>query len=70
MTYCTIGTQTNLASRIQSQCEAGKILISHSTWALVKDSVEWRSKGKLQVKGIHHPVQVYEVVDEARSTQP
>ena len=68
MTYCTIGTQTNLASRIQSQCEAGKVLISHSTWALVQDSVEWRSRGKLQVKGIHPPVQVYEVVDEARPT--
>ena len=69
MTYCAIGTQTNLASRIQSQCEAGKVLISHSTWGLVKDSVEWLSKGKLQVKGVHHPVQVYEVVDEARPTQ-
>jgi len=61
MTYCSIGTQTNLAARIQAACEPGKVLISHSTWALVKDDVEWSPEGKLNVKGVHRPIQVYEV---------
>ena len=61
MTYCAIGTQTNLASRIQSESAGGRVLISHSTWALVKHAVECRSKGKVKVKGIYNPVQVYEV---------
>lgn len=59
--YTAIGTQVNLASRIQSFCEPGKILLSHSTWALVKDEIACRERGEVHVKGIHYPVKVYEV---------
>ena len=60
-TYSAIGNQTNLAARIQEQCEPGKVLISHTTWALVKDEIPYEERGEIVVKGLHYPVRVYEV---------
>ncbi len=59
--YSAIGVQTNIAARIQAHCEPGKVLISDTTWALVKDDIACTDKGELQLKGVHYPVRVYEV---------
>jgi len=59
--YSAIGIQTNLAARIQAHCEPGKVLIAHSTQALVHDEVHCTDRGELQFKGVHYPVRVYEV---------
>lgn len=59
--YTGIGVQTNLAARIQAYCEPGKILISHPTWALVHDSIPCDRKHEIEVKGVRHPVRVYEL---------
>ncbi len=64
-TYSAIGNQTNLTARIQETCEPGKILISHTTWALVKDQILCKERGEIHVKGLHYPVRVYEVSSEA-----
>jgi len=61
MDYTVIGNQVNLASRLQTHSEPGKILLSHSAWALVKDQIPCVEKGEIQVKGIHYPVKTYEV---------
>jgi adenylate cyclase len=61
--YSAIGVQVNIAARIQSHCEPGKTLISDTTWALVNDEVQCTDKGELQLKGVHYPVRVYEVVE-------
>jgi len=61
MDYTAIGNQVNLAARLQSHAEPGRILVSHSTWALVKDEFSASPKGEIQVKGIHYPVKVYEL---------
>jgi len=63
--YSAIGTQTNLASRIQAACTPGRILISHSTWALVHDVFPCVERGSIEVKGLHYPVRVYEVTDDS-----
>jgi class 3 adenylate cyclase len=68
--YSAIGIQTNLAARIQSHCEPGRILISHTTWALVKDEIPCVDKGELQLKGVHYPVRVYELADIPTATAP
>jgi class 3 adenylate cyclase len=65
ITYSAIGNQTNLTARIQAACEPGKILVSHTTWALVKDQIAYKEHGEIQVKGLHYPVRVYEVPWEA-----
>lgn len=61
LSYTAIGGQVNLASRLEKHCEVGEILISHPTWAFVKDTLECLSCGKIRVKGIHRNLQVYTV---------
>ena len=65
MDYTAIGRQVNLAARLEAQCEPGNVLMSHSTYALVRDEVPCELKGEIRVKGIHHPVQVYSPSDPA-----
>jgi class 3 adenylate cyclase len=61
MDYTAIGRQVNLAARLQVNCEPGRILLSHSTWVLVRDHIECVAKGDIHVKGVRDPVSVYEV---------
>jgi adenylate cyclase len=63
--YSAIGNQTNLTARIQAACEPGKILLSHTTWALVKNQIPCKERGEIHVKGLHYPVRAYEVLWEA-----
>lgn len=66
MDYTIIGREVNLASRLESNAEAGEILISHETYSLVKDVIMCRDKGQITVKGFTRPVQIYHVVDLRR----
>jgi len=59
--YTAIGRQVNLAARLQVACQPGKVLLSHSTWVLVRDGIACEPRGEIQVKGIRDPVRVYEV---------
>lgn len=61
MAYTILGGEVNLAARIESQSEPGGILISHETYALVKDYVEVVEREPLQLKGIPLPVRTYAV---------
>lgn len=63
MDYTVLGTHVNLASRLESAADPGEILISHESWALVKDVILCRDKGEINVKGFSHPVRVHQVVD-------
>ena len=59
--YTALGKQVNIAARIQSQCEPGKVLLSHATWLLVRDEMPCTPKGELELKGLHKPMPAYEV---------
>ena len=61
MDYTAIGRQVNLAARLQVDSDPGKILLSHSTWVLVKDHVACTEKGEIHVKGMERAVRAYEV---------
>jgi class 3 adenylate cyclase len=60
--YTIVGGNVNVASRLEHQCNPGGILISGSTNALVRELVEVRSMGSIQVKGVAHPIESFEVV--------
>ena len=61
--YTIIGGEVNLASRLESNAEAGQILIFHETYALVKNQIVCEKKEEIKVKGIAHKVQTYQVID-------
>lgn len=59
--YSAMGMQVNLASRLETACQPGSILISHATWALVNDQIDCRPVGRITVKGFSRPIRAYEV---------
>lgn len=59
--YTIVGSQVNLASRLESLAEPGEILISHSTYSLIGDEVTCDKKQEVKVKGLAYPVQSYRV---------
>ncbi len=61
MKYAALGKHVNIAARLQAACEHGRTVLSYSTYLLVKDQVECRPLGPLQLKGIHKPVEAFEV---------
>ena len=67
--YTIVGGQVNLASRLESSADPDQILISHETYALVKDVIACAEKGEITVKGITRPIQTYQVLDLQENMQ-
>jgi PAS domain S-box-containing protein len=61
--YTIVGGQVNAAARLEAIADADQILISHQTWALVKDRMRCEPVGEVKVKGIAHPLLTYQIVD-------
>ena len=59
--YTAMGMQVNIAARLEQACEPGGILISHTTWALVKDEISCLEQGKINMKGLQRPIRAYSV---------
>ncbi|MBL6996565.1 MAG: adenylate cyclase, partial [Desulfobacula sp.] len=47
------------ASRLESICEPGQVLISHATWALVNDQFKCKFEGEKELKGFSRTFRVY-----------
>jgi class 3 adenylate cyclase len=59
--YAAIGTVPNLAARLCDQAQAGQILTSQRLYSAVEQWVEADSMGELSFKGIHRPLQTYNI---------
>lgn len=70
MDYTAIGDTTNLASRLESLCQPGSILVSEQTYSLVRGLFDTRSAGPFDVKGKSEPVVAYEVQGQRRMVNP
>ena len=65
-TYTAIGLQTNIAARIQAECDPGWILLSQASWHLIKDTVRCEERGEAEVKGVHFPIKMYAPVQPSQ----
>lgn len=63
--YTAIGSPVNLAARVQSAASPSSILISEDTYLLVKDHFNFDKPIELDLKGIGHPVNCYELLETA-----
>ena len=59
--YTVIGSAVNVAARLQSLAGPGEILISESTYQLVRSQVQVEPLEPTLIKGIAAPVQIYRV---------
>jgi class 3 adenylate cyclase len=63
MDYTVIGTQVNLAARLEKKAETDQILISHQTYMLVRDEICCIKVADMNFKGIGFAVPSYQVTD-------
>ena len=57
-----IGDPVNVAARLTSVAEGGKVWIGADTYELVRDYIEARPLEPLTAKGKREPIKAYEVV--------
>jgi len=62
MEYTVLGSDVNLAQRLESNAPVEGIMISDSTYRHVKDLVPIRPLNPITVKGLDTPITVYEVL--------
>lgn len=65
--YTVLGTEVNLASRLEATAQPGEILISSSTFLLVQDRFACEDKGEVNIKGFSEPVRAFAVQDSLDS---
>ncbi|MBT3628176.1 MAG: PAS domain S-box protein, partial [Rhodospirillaceae bacterium] len=72
--YTIVGGQVNATSRLETAAAPDQVLISHATYALIKDEIYCHPIGEVNVKGISHPLKTYEAVstreDYLRGAKP
>ena len=60
--YTIVGSQVNLASRLESAANVNQILISKETFGLIKEHVLCEKREEIKVKGMAYPVQTYDII--------
>ena len=61
LSYTVLGSDVNLAQRLEANAPVGGILISHRTYELLNGAIPAKPLEPIKVKGLETPVQVYEV---------
>jgi class 3 adenylate cyclase/tetratricopeptide (TPR) repeat protein len=61
MDYTAVGQTTHLAARMEQMATPGSILITGSTLELADPHVQVKSLGRMPVKGLGAPIEVYEL---------
>ncbi len=67
--YTAMGDAINLAARLMSNADYGKMAVGEETEKICRDSYEFKSSGKLQVKGKKEPVKAYLLMGEKERRQ-
>ena len=57
-----LGPVTNLAARLSDAAAPGQILLSQRAYSAIEDRVEAQSVEQLQMKGLTHAIQAYELL--------
>lgn len=70
MDYTIIGGNVNIASRLESLADPNSILLSSVTRNLLSEEFISHFKHSIQIKGIHHPVEVHELLAYKLSDLP
>ena len=67
--YTVIGSQVNLAARLEAIAKPGSILISFDTYSQVSSETQCAELDKVSVKGIREEVRTFEVLLEKKTAE-
>lgn len=70
ISYTIVGAEVNLAQRLESNADAGGILMSYETWVNVRDLVEAEEREAIRMKGIGRDVRTYAVSGRKCAASP
>jgi class 3 adenylate cyclase len=65
-----MGEALTVAARMEASAEPGTVLVSETTYRLVRSLFDWQPLGELNVKGISHPIKVYRPTAARQSSEP
>ena len=68
--YACIGSVTNLAARLCSEARGGQILTNQKTLSRIEDAVQAEPLGEVTLKGIAHPVPVFNITGVKSGSVP
>ncbi len=60
--FTVIGTNVNIAQRLASETNSGKILITESVCNAIANAYSLKDEGECMLRGLEQPIQVYSVV--------
>jgi class 3 adenylate cyclase len=62
--YTIIGKEVIVSSGLEAICEPGGVLVSHPTYLLTRDQIEYEDRGSISVKEMKTPLKTYKVIGE------
>ena len=62
MEFSVLGDPVNVASRLESICEPGKVYVGEETYLKTRDLFQYRDLGELSLKGKQQQIRVYEAI--------
>lgn len=63
-----VGETPNLTARVQAAAAPGQVVATEATWRLAGRSFHGRDLGPLSLRGVSHPVRLYEVLSEVEAS--
>ena len=66
LTYTIIGSEVNVAQRLEASAQPGGILMSYETYAHAQDLIEVEQLNSISMKGVKREIKVFSVLNEIR----
>ena len=66
LTYTIIGSEVNVAQRLEASAQPGGILMSYETYAHAQDLIEVEQLNSISMKGVKRQIKVFSVLNEIR----
>ena len=66
LTYTIIGSEVNVAQRLEASAQPGGILMSYETYAHAQDLIEVEQLNSISMKGVKREIKVFSVLNKIR----
>ena len=66
LTYTIIGSEVNVAQRLEASAQPGGILMSYETYAHAQDLIEVEQLSSISMKGVKREIKVFSVLNKIK----